>query len=378
MFKANQIAVCDAKTVEEPSASEEASTQHIPSVSSTAKTIARLSLPGLLANRCQLPNQSELSSSRAIKTADGKWPKVITKEKLGDGFVPSSLKTHYTKPPAPDCKKAGLDEIPLLDARLHLVTSGQDDAAMKRNFDYIFNQPVNPIVISLADQKLEQFKTRIPEVQPSHLEQLALLRRGGSETLKHRNAHHSVALANWDLASTIVYETAKRREPATPKAIRNLFIRINTVLMQEIHNSTGGQVRQLNNVWVGPCDTKGSTDPHPSRLAVPGSMVNTELNTLCNEVAEELNLGNVNPILLAARTAMKGISIHPFSDGNGRTCRLIADFVLLRSGLLPACFDDESKNMMVFPRIAPDMNHNTTSAANLMMAALQRSYQQFD
>lgn len=378
MFKANQIAVCDAKAVEEPSASEEASTQHMPSVSSAANTIARLSLPGLLANRCQLPNQSELSSSRAIKTADGKWPKVITKEKLGDGFVPSSLKIHYTKPPAPDCKKAGLDEIPILDARLHLLTSGQDDAAMKRNFDYIFNQPVNPIVICLADQKLEQFKTRIPEVQPSHLEQLALLRRGGSETLKHRNAHHSVALANWDLASTIVYETAKRREPVTPEAIRNLFIRINTVLMQEIHNSAGGKVRQLNNVWVGPCDAKGSTDPHPSRLAVPGSMVNTELNTLCNEVAEELNLGNVNPILLAARTAMKGISIHPFSDGNGRTCRLIADFVLLRSELLPACFDDESKNMMVFPRIAPDMNHNTTSAANLMMAALQRSYQQFD
>ena len=249
---------------------------------------------------------------------------------------------------------------------------------MKRNFDYIFNQPVNPIVICLADQKLEQFKTRIPEVQPSHLEQLAPLRRGGSETLKHRNAHHNVALANWDLASTIVHETAKRREPVTPEAIRNLFIRINTVLMQEIHNSAGGKVRQLNNVWVGPCDAKGSTDPHPSRLAVPGSMVNTELNTLCNEVAEELNLGNVNPILLAAKTAMKGISIHPFSDGNGRTCRLIADFVLLRSGLLPACFDDESKNMMVFPRIAPDMNHNTTSAANLMMAALQRSSQQFD
>ena len=65
-------------------------------------------------------------------------------------------------------------------------------------------------------------------------------------------------------------------------------------------------------------------------------MVNTELNTLCKEVAEELNLGNVNPILLAARTAMNGISIHPFSDGNGRTCRLIADFVLLRSELLPA------------------------------------------
>jgi len=99
MFKANQIAVCDAKAVEEPSASEEASTQHMPSVSSAANTIARLSLPGLLANRCQLPNQSELSSSRAIKTADGKWPKVITKEKLGDGFVPSSLKTHYHRLP---------------------------------------------------------------------------------------------------------------------------------------------------------------------------------------------------------------------------------------------------------------------------------------
>lgn len=375
MLKANGITAGTAKAIEEIDNDQKAAIQTTTSFSSAAKKIATLPIAGLLANQCRPPNPCGISSPPAIKTADGKWPKVITEEKLGDSFIPGSLKTHYTKPPAPDCIRAGLDEIPLLDARLHLITSGQDDAAMKRNLDYIFSQPVNPAVVRMAHQKLELFRAQIPEVQPLHLEQLNGPRRGGSETLKPANAHHTVALANWDLANVIIYETAKNRECVTPEVVRTLLIRINKTLMQGINENAGGQIRELNNVWVGPCDAKGSIDPHPSRLAVPGSMVGTELNTLCNEVAEGLNSGTVNPILLAARATMKGISIHPFADGNGRTCRLIADFILLKSGLLPACFDNETKNMMVFPRIEPDMNHNTTSASNLMINALQRSYQ---
>jgi fido (protein-threonine AMPylation protein) len=378
MLRRSDVANHRAGSLNDPNLPEKAVARPDPALPNAATTIAKLSLSGLLAHRFGSAIIQELPASLAVKTAEGKWSKVETEEKQGDSFTPSSLKTRYTTAPAADSKRSGLEQIPFLDARLHLIASGQNDEAMKSNFDYIFNQPVNKAVVELAQQKLEQFKSQIPVVEPEHLQLLKVPRRGGSETLKDENTHHKQAMLNWQCANDLIFQAARNSESVSPQTIHDLFIAVHSTLMRGVNETVGGLVRQYDNVWIGLCDSQGSRDPHPSRLAVPGSMVHAELNTLCTEVAEELNKGSSNPVLLAARTAMKGVSIHPFADGNGRTCRLIADFVLLKSGLLPACFDDETKNMMVFPRIAPDMNHNTTTAANLMLDALERSYKQVE
>ncbi len=44
------------------------------------------------------------------------------------------------------------------------------------------------------------------------------------------------------------------------------------------------------------------------------------------------------------------ISIHPFSDGNGRTCRMFANYILMRYGLLPATFSEDSAKQSMYDK----------------------------
>jgi len=53
---------------------------------------------------------------------------------------------------------------------------------------------------------------------------------------------------------------------------------------------------------------------------------------------------NVNPILLAAEFHYKFIRIHPFDDGNGRTARILMNFILMKYNFPPVIIKTEEKN----------------------------------
>lgn len=59
-----------------------------------------------------------------------------------------------------------------------------------------------------------------------------------------------------------------------------------------------------------------------------------------NERIEEKNM---NPILLAAEFHHKFIIIHPFEDGNGRTARILMNFILMKFGYPPVIIKTEDK-----------------------------------
>jgi fido (protein-threonine AMPylation protein) len=52
---------------------------------------------------------------------------------------------------------------------------------------------------------------------------------------------------------------------------------------------------------------------------------------------------NPNPILIAAEFHYKFICIHPFGDGNGRTARIIMNFILMQFGYPPVVIKTEDK-----------------------------------
>ncbi len=52
---------------------------------------------------------------------------------------------------------------------------------------------------------------------------------------------------------------------------------------------------------------------------------------------------DVNPILLAAEFHYRFIRIHPFDDGNGRTARILMNFILMRFDYPPAVIKTEDK-----------------------------------
>ena len=61
-----------------------------------------------------------------------------------------------------------------------------------------------------------------------------------------------------------------------------------------------------------------------------------KINNLMNELVMWLNDSKLHPIELCALFHHKLVHIHPFSDGNGRTARLIMNLILMRFGYPPA------------------------------------------
>ena len=57
---------------------------------------------------------------------------------------------------------------------------------------------------------------------------------------------------------------------------------------------------------------------------------------------------NVDPVLLAAEFHYKFIRIHPFDDGNGRTARILMNFILMQYGHPPVIIKTEDKENYFF------------------------------
>lgn len=68
-----------------------------------------------------------------------------------------------------------------------------------------------------------------------------------------------------------------------------------------------------------------------------------KMNDLLAWYHAELANENVNPILLAAEFHYKYIRIHPFDDGNGRTARILMNFILMKFGYPPVIIKTEDK-----------------------------------
>ena len=67
------------------------------------------------------------------------------------------------------------------------------------------------------------------------------------------------------------------------------------------------------------------------------------MNDLLNWFNEKRIVENINPIFLAAEFHYKFIRIHPFDDGNGRTARILMNFILMQFGYPPAIIKTEDK-----------------------------------
>lgn len=64
---------------------------------------------------------------------------------------------------------------------------------------------------------------------------------------------------------------------------------------------------------------------------------------LVNWYREEAEKEDVNPILLATEFHYKFIRIHPFDDGNGRTARILMNFILMQFDYPPVIIKTEDK-----------------------------------
>lgn len=68
-----------------------------------------------------------------------------------------------------------------------------------------------------------------------------------------------------------------------------------------------------------------------------------KMHELVEWFRKEKEKSDVNPIILAALFHYRFILIHPFDDGNGRTARILMNFILMQFGYPPAIIKTEDK-----------------------------------
>jgi Fic family protein len=68
-----------------------------------------------------------------------------------------------------------------------------------------------------------------------------------------------------------------------------------------------------------------------------------KMTDLLNWYREKIEQEDVNPIFLAAEFHYKFIRIHPFDDGNGRTARILMNFILMKFDFPPVIIKTEDK-----------------------------------
>jgi Fic family protein len=143
----------------------------------------------------------------------------------------------------------------------------------------------------------------------------------GGKTLRE----HLEAI-NHKHAIDFVEALARGVEPLTENNLRQ----IHALVLKAIDDEEAGRYRQ------GQVRISGSEYVPPDPSAVPGLM---------HDFAEWLNgeAQSFPPVEGAALAHFRLVDIHPFTDGNGRTARLLMNLILLREGYPPAVVRREDR-----------------------------------
>ena len=107
-----------------------------------------------------------------------------------------------------------------------------------------------------------------------------------------------------------------------------------------------GDIRELHRLVIGRADPEEAGRYSQHARAIAGSMVRlpspAEIGPLMGDFARSLESAQPTP-QTAFDAHLRLVSIHPFSDGNGRTARLLMNLVLLKGGYPPVVIAPEHR-----------------------------------
>lgn len=115
----------------------------------------------------------------------------------------------------------------------------------------------------------------------------------------------------------------------TPRA--NTILQLHRDLYAYSPSSIGGSYKNADRV-IQETDAKGNKRVRFQPLSAfetPEAM-----ERLCDTFIEEVNRGEIDPLLLIPMFVLDFLCIHPFNDGNGRMSRLLTLLLLYRSGYI--------------------------------------------
>ncbi|KIV56491.1 cell filamentation protein Fic [Aneurinibacillus migulanus] len=141
---------------------------------------------------------------------------------------------------------------------------------------------------------------------------------------------------------------------------------VHYLVLKGIDNENAGRYRQIN---VG---ISGSQHQPPHFLAVSEQM--NDLLTWYHKQKDKLH-----PVELAALFHFKLVYIHPFSDGNGRTSRLLMNFILMSNGYPPAIVKAEAAKRIAYYQAleTASINQETTLFIQLIAECVEESVRRY-
>ena len=148
---------------------------------------------------------------------------------------------------------------------------------------------------------------------------------GGKSMREHLevNNHYEAILYIRDLVDQHI--------PITEKIVKD----VHSIVLRGIDRKNAGKYRSV------PVAISGSRHIPPQPWLVPKMM--EDLNRWVQEEADKLH-----PVIFAAELHEQIATIHPFSDGNGRTARLLMNLVLLQHGYPVTNISSDTENRLAY------------------------------
>ncbi|HLB40848.1 MAG TPA: mobile mystery protein B [Candidatus Babeliales bacterium] len=86
--------------------------------------------------------------------------------------------------------------------------------------------------------------------------------------------------------------------------------------------------RMFDHTWLW----AGKLRQTEKNIGIQWFLIPTELKKLCDDVNYQLSVGTFSPDEIAVRLHYRLVWIHPFTNGNGRHARLMADLLITKLG----------------------------------------------
>ena len=115
----------------------------------------------------------------------------------------------------------------------------------------------------------------------------------------------------------------------TPRA--NVILQLHRDLYAYNPTSIGGRYKNADNI-IQETDAQGNKKVRFQPLSAFETP--EAIEHLCDAFIEEVNRGELDPLLLIPMFILDFLCIHPFNDGNGRMSRLLTLLLLYRSGYI--------------------------------------------
>lgn len=290
-----------------------------------------------------------------------KIEELFHKTLLGDRLVmKKQLKSLIDRPPE-DRVGPSADAGKVIEGRIELLE--KNDQSVERQAEiltkFFINMLENEGTLKYDLERLHQIWNKPLTTHPDLLALKSNIPRPDWNAVENNPA---LIAARSDTSSTV------KRSKEGLQAIENWKAADRLVRLWALDNHhmlTAADIQHINRILTTGLKNNGATPgefrrngvnirPGIGAQYVLGAHVHNEMEAFIYWCQEQLKSKDVNPVELAARAAQRLVSIHPFSDRNGRTTMLVMSYFLQRCGLPPPVIENVNFAIFSMDKDAPN------------------------